>query len=369
LSGALRTAVVGGGLIAQAVHLPNLARLSDAFELVAIADVSRRVAEGLAQRHPPARAYTDWAGMLDGEQLDAIVVCSPHATHAEIVLAALQRGLHVLVEKPLCIVPDDAAAICRRRDETGLVVQVGYMKRHDPAYEAFLGALPASADGLRFVDVVTYDPWMAREPFVPWSRMLHGDDVPEAVAEAGRRAEAEQVLRAVGRADPAAVRAYSYTFLACLVHDVNLVHGALERLGVEGKVEPLAAAEWAAGDAASFTARLPGGATWHCAWLLLRGLMDFRERVGLYFADSVHELELPAPYWPAAERVHRVTGVREGEHAVARSEHAGDAYLAELRHFHACVVDGIPCRTPPEQALRDIELLRDLYVLTPSLIE
>jgi predicted dehydrogenase len=349
----LRTAVVGGGLIAQAIHLPNLARLADAFELVAIADVSARVADGLAAQYAPARAYTDWRTMLDDEGLDALVVCSPHATHAEVALAALDHGVQVLVEKPLCIAPDDAAAICRRRDETGLVVQVGYMKRYDPAYEAFLDALPPSADALRFVDVVTYDPWMAREPFVPWSRMVRGDDVPESLLAAARAAEAEQVGRAVGTEDPATIRAYSYTFLACLVHDVNLVHGALDRLGV-GDVEPLTAAHWAAGDAASFAARLPGGATWHCAWLLLRGLADFRERAALYFEDAIHELEMPAPYWPDAPRVHRVTGA-------ASTEHTGDAYIAELRHFHACIVDAIACRTPPEQAARDIALLRDLY--------
>jgi predicted dehydrogenase len=356
----LRTGVVGGGLIAQAVHLPNLARLTDAFELVAIADVSRRVAEGLAARYAPARAYTDWRAMLDAERLDAVVVCSPHATHAEVALAALDRGFHVLVEKPLCIAPDDAAAICRRRDETGLVVAVGYMKRYDRAYEAFLGALPASGDALRFVDVVTYDPWMAREPFVPSSRMVRGDDVPEAALAAAHDAEAEQVGRAVGAEDPATVRAYSYTFLACLVHDVNLVRGALDHMGV-GDVEPLGAAHWADGDAASFTARLPNGATWQCAWLLLRGLDEFRERAALYFADAVHELEMPAPYWPDAPRIHRVTGA-------APHEHTGDAYIAELRHFHDCVVDGIACRTPPEQAARDIELLRDLYRLTTPLI-
>jgi predicted dehydrogenase len=172
----------------------------------------------------------------------------------------------------------------------------------------------------------------------------------------------------VGRSDPAVVRAYSYTFLACLVHDVKLVHGALDRLGVDGAVEPLAASDWAGGDAASFSARLPGGATWSCAWLLLRGLMDFRERASLYFEDAIHELEMPVPYWPDAPRVHRVTGVRDGEHAVVVGEHADDAYLAELRHFHGCVTDGIACRTPPEQAVRDIGLLRDLYRLTPSFI-
>jgi len=233
------------------------------------------------------------------------------------------------------------------------VVQVGYMKRYDPAYEAFIAALPATGEPPRFVDVVTYDPWMAREPFVPWSRMIRGDDVPDGVLAAGRAGEAEQVGRAVGADDPATVRAYSYTFLACLVHDVNLVRGALDRLGVSD-VEPLSAAHWASGDAASFTARLHGGAIWQCAWLLLHGLEDFRERVAIYFEGAIHELEMPAPYWPDAPRLHRVTGA-------ATAEHTGDAYVAELRHFHACVVDGIACRTPPEQAARDIALLRDLY--------
>jgi predicted dehydrogenase len=361
LSAPLRTAVIGGGLIAQVVHLPNLARLDDAFELIAIADVSPTVAGGLADRYGPARAYTDWEAMLDGERLDALVVCSPHATHAQVVLAALDRGLHVLVEKPLALVPDDAAAICRRREETGLVVEVGHMKRHDPSYQAFLDALPAGADPLRLVDVVTYDPWLAREPFVPWGSVLRGDDVPERVLDDGRAAAAEQVRRAVGADDPLAVRVYGEIFLGALIHDVNLVHGALERLGAPGGIEPVGAASWADGDAASFTARLAGGVAWHSAFLMLRGLMDFRERASLYFDDSVHELEFPSPYWPDAPRVHRVTAVRDGQHAVSVDEHAGDAYVAEVRHFHACVVDGVRCRTPPEQALRDIELLRELY--------
>jgi predicted dehydrogenase len=192
--------------------------------------------------------------------------------------------------------------------------------------------------------------------------MLHGDDVPEHVLIAARAAEAEQVRRAVGTDDPAAIRAYGNAFLGALIHDVNLVHGALDRLTIGGDVEPLGATCRTDGEAASFTARVPGGATWHCAWLLLRGLLDFRERVTLYFADAVHELELPSPYWPDAARVHRVTGVRGDAHAVAVDEYAGDSYVAELEHFHDCVVRGTRCRTPPEQAARDIELLRDLFV-------
>ena len=74
--------------------------------------------------------------------LDAIVVCSPAGTHAEVVLAALDAGLHVFVEKPMCITLADADAIVAARDRAGQVVQVGTMKRYDPAVEAMLDELP-----------------------------------------------------------------------------------------------------------------------------------------------------------------------------------------------------------------------------------
>jgi predicted dehydrogenase len=352
----LRVGVVGGGLIAQAVHLPNLARLGGRFAIAAIADPSQNVREALARRYPPARAYAEWRAMLDAEALDALVVCSPHATHAEVVSAGLELGLHAFVEKPLCISVEDAEAISARAKATGLVVQVGYMKRFHPAFDAFIAALP-DAGGLRLVDVVTHDPWMAREPYVPWSRMVQAGDVPTPVLDAARESEREQVEHAVGSGDDEAVKAYSYTFLACLVHDINLVHGVLDALGVREPPEPVGSAAWANGEAASTTLRLPGGALWHCSWLLLPAQRGFRERVGLYFADGVHELELPVPYDVAAPVRHVVDGVV--------SEIAGDPFAAELEHFHDCIDRGTACRTPPEQAARDLALLRDLFVLDP----
>jgi predicted dehydrogenase len=358
----LRVGVVGGGLIAQAVHLPNLLQRAERFELVAIADPSPTVVEALAARSAPARAYADWRTMLERERLDALVVCSPHATHAEIVLAALDAGVHAFVEKPLCISVADADAICARRAETGLVVQVGYMKRYDPAYASLLDALPADARDLRFVDVVTYDPWMAREPFVPWGRMVTAQDIPAAVLEASRAAERKQVEDAVGAGDAETVRAYSYTFLACLIHDVNLVHGVLERLGVPLPAQPLAAADWAQGSGASVLQRLPNGAAWHTAWLLLRGLEEFCETVSFSFEGAIHRLRFPAPYHVQAPVVHEVVDAEDGQPRLRRRALVGDSYVAELEHFYDCVVEGVACRTPPEQGRDDIAALRDLFV-------
>jgi predicted dehydrogenase len=361
----LRVGVVGGGLIAQAVHLPHLAADREHFAIVGIADPSPKVVEALAARYAPARGYLSWRELLEREELDAVAVCSPHSTHAEVVLAALDSGLHAFVEKPLCITVEDAERIADRARTTGLVVQVGYMKRHSDAYAAFLEALPA-ADGLRVVDVVTYDPWMAREPFVPWREMVQGDDVPAAVRTAGAADEARQVEQAVGRGDPETVRSFSYTFLACLVHDVNLVHGALDALGLDAPVEAVASSAWAGGDAAAGTLRLPGGGVWQISWALLRRLMHFEERVTLLFDDGVHELRFPMPYDAALPVGHRVVDTTNGAHRDRTTKHLTDSYEAELAAFHACIRGGGLNLTPPEQSVRDLELLRDLFLATGS---
>ena len=119
--------------------------------------------------------------MLEAGGLDAVVVCSPHGTHAEVVLAALDAGLHVFVEKPLCITVADADAVIEARDRAGKVVQVGTMKRFDPAVEAMLEALPESAAELRYVSVVVNDPEF--EPFFERDEIVRGADVPRELIE------------------------------------------------------------------------------------------------------------------------------------------------------------------------------------------
>lgn len=361
----IRVGVVGGGLIAQTIHLPTLAALSDRFETVALADPSATVRDALASRWAGLRRHADWREMLDAESLDAIVVGSPNGTHAEVVLAALDAGLHVLVEKPLCIDVSDADRIVAKREQTGRVVAVGYQKRYDAGYAALLDGLPSSADELRLIDVVTYDPWMARPPFAPRD-MVAGRDVPEELLRTGAARERAQVAAMLGReVEPAEVRAFVDVFLGALVHDVNLVHGVLERLGVALPLQVASAGHWASGKAANVAFRLgaeDGGAAWQCAWVMLEGLEEFRETTSFLFRDAIHRLTFSSPYLREHATVHEIVDADEGSERSTRRARIFDSYRAELEHFHDCIVAGAACQTPPEQARLDMVALRDAFL-------
>jgi predicted dehydrogenase len=122
----VRIGVVGGGLIAQVAHLPALRALDARYTLVALAEPDDGVREALARRYGIA-AHADHRALLENHALDALLVCSPNGTHARVTLDALEAGLHVLVEKPLCLSPRDAEAIVSRACARDVVVQVGYM--------------------------------------------------------------------------------------------------------------------------------------------------------------------------------------------------------------------------------------------------
>jgi predicted dehydrogenase len=124
----LRVGIIGIGLYALMDHVPNFRKTGRA-EIVAI---SRRNPQKLALAKEALgvnEAYTDWREMLDRSRLDAVVVSTPHNAHTEPTLAALQRGLHVLLEKPMCLTSKDAWAMVDAAERASRVLMVGYPNR------------------------------------------------------------------------------------------------------------------------------------------------------------------------------------------------------------------------------------------------
>jgi predicted dehydrogenase len=355
----VRVGVVGGGLVAQAEHLPYLSALRDRFTLSALAEPSATVREALGARYSIASLHEDYRSLLDAGEVDAIVICSPAGTHAEVVLAALSAGVHVFVEKPMCITLADADRILASRDKTGRVVQVGTMKRYDPSVERLISELPESSADLRYVSVVVYDPEF--EPYFEPGDIVRGSDVPRDLIDATRRSEADQVAEAVGAGTEDVVRAFSESFLGSMLHDLNVVHGALEQMGepLPGKV--VAGDWWNEGSSVTGSLRLQNGARCDLAWIQVLGTFEYRETIQFVFADSVRTLDFPSPWLKQHPTIYRRTG-ESGRMNVVQIAHSYDeSFARELRHFHDCIVNGTTCRTPPEGGRLDIDVLTSMF--------
>ena len=104
-----------------------------AVQLVAVADPSSYVTDILS-RHTGIRAYTRHEELLAAEALDCVFVATPSRYHAEIVAAALGRGLHVFCEKPFGIDPVRGLELAELAEHKRLVNQVGYHYRFVAAF-------------------------------------------------------------------------------------------------------------------------------------------------------------------------------------------------------------------------------------------
>jgi len=129
----VRVCVVGLGRMGR-THLQALRSLGPAVRVVSVADVDES-AVARAVEGSDVRGGTDALGLLGHDDVDAVVVASPDPTHAQLVEACLERGLRVLCEKPLTTSVADSEALVEREASLGRrLVQVGFMRRYDPAF-------------------------------------------------------------------------------------------------------------------------------------------------------------------------------------------------------------------------------------------
>ena len=127
----LRVGIVGAGRLAERVLFGVLSRLPGV-RVAAIADPSEARQVVARARFPAAILVSDTEALLSACPLDAVVVCSPPATHADAAARALDAGLHVYVEKPLATEVTDARALVERARAAERVAMVGLSYRHHP---------------------------------------------------------------------------------------------------------------------------------------------------------------------------------------------------------------------------------------------
>ncbi len=129
----LKVGIIGTGWIADA-HINNYLQMPDV-EIVAGADLVEGKAEKFFKKWnvEGARCYRSHKELLEAEKdLDAVSVCTYNATHAECAIAALEHGINVLLEKPMCVTTEEAVEIMRAEKKSGKILSIGFQPRLDP---------------------------------------------------------------------------------------------------------------------------------------------------------------------------------------------------------------------------------------------
>lgn len=124
----LRVAVAGCGQIAHSAHIPSYLSNSDV-QLVAVMDKDRVRAEECSRTFGAPFAFDSFEDMLDAVDVDAVSICVPNKFHAAYTIAALERGSHVLCEKPPAMTADEATAMAATAERTSRVLTFGFHYR------------------------------------------------------------------------------------------------------------------------------------------------------------------------------------------------------------------------------------------------
>ncbi|WP_141503414.1 Gfo/Idh/MocA family protein [Paenibacillus luteus] len=125
----LKIAVIGAGSISDE-HLKAYRNHPDV-EIYAICDINEERARLKGAQYGASTIYSSYQELLLDKEVDAVSVCTWNESHAEISIAALDAGKHVLVEKPLCKTVEEALLVQEAVKRSGRLLQVGFVRRYD----------------------------------------------------------------------------------------------------------------------------------------------------------------------------------------------------------------------------------------------
>lgn len=363
----LRVGVMGCGNVAQMMHIPNLVEYEH-FELLALADVYAPILEAVGQRYGITRLYSDWREFLAQPDLDAVLLC--HAgSHKEAVIAALDAGKHVFVEKPLGWNLREVQEVAARAAQSDRILQVGYHKRYDPGYRYAREQVQQMPDlGFARITVLHPPDEMGHSPHrirlgngrykdghiavADWATQLAG--ARRGLTEGDLSPLVDEAL-GTRKADPRLRLAYSMMTIS-LIHQVYTLFGFLgEPAGV------LSTEVWRDGLSIHSVIAYPNDLRVSLDWHYLSDLKDYREEYAFYGNGQRITFQLPSPYFRSFPSPVIVQG-GEGELAWEKRVIVSydEPFRNELLAFYANVQAGTEPETNAAAALQHHRFIQQM---------
>jgi myo-inositol 2-dehydrogenase/D-chiro-inositol 1-dehydrogenase len=241
----VRFGLLGAGRIGK-VHARAIAGDANA-RLAAIADAVAPAAEALAAQY--GSAVRDAAAIIAADDIDAVVICTPTNTHADLIEAAARAGKAIFCEKPIDLSLDRVKACLKVVRETKATLMVGFNRRFDPHFAAVRGAIDAGRIGkVEMVTIISRDPGAPPADYIKVSggifrdmtihdfdmaRFLLGEEVATVYATAS--VLVDPAIGKLGDFDSASVILTTATGRQCLISNSRRAsYGYDQRIEVHG---------------------------------------------------------------------------------------------------------------------------------------
>lgn len=157
----MKSAIVGCGGISR-VHAQVLSQ-ADYTDLVACADICSERAQERAAQHG-LKPYTDYIEMLDTEKPDVLHICTPHYLHVPMAIEALRRGIHVFMEKPVAISPEQLSQLQQTVEASSAKLGICFQNRFNPTTRAMKSVLAEQQTG-RPIGARAFVTWNRQAPY------------------------------------------------------------------------------------------------------------------------------------------------------------------------------------------------------------
>lgn len=336
----LGVGILGVGGISRA-HMPGWAA-SEHAEVIAGSDISEENLANWGQEFGVTRLSTDPADLFRDPDIDIIDICTPNMFHAELAIAALEAGKHVMCEKPLAVTPAEVHRIIEARDRSGREVMTAQHQRFVGVSQALKREIDAGALG----EVYHARGWMLRRSaYIPTPTFVYRSHAGGgACIDIGVHI-LDLLLWMMGNPDPISVSGVSRTELSTREGAFSIWHPA--DMPRDMDVEEFAAA----------FVRFANGATLilEVSWALHHDTPEEDMQMWLYGREG-------GAHWPSGTLLRTGYATRQlyttelGVTAEAMPPHALECVV-----FAEAIAQGLPSPVPPEQSLQVMEILDAIY--------
>jgi predicted dehydrogenase len=344
--------IIGCGTVAQIMHIPYLAEITDA-ELYALVDPAKDRAQELAQRYNISHVYTEHEQLLSNhaDDLDAVAVLTPSHAHADVVVDTLEAGINTIVEKPIAVTHADATRMVEAERQSDVTAMVAYMKRYDPSYEQATTVI----DDLNQLDLITaYDVDPDHQRIInEVYEIVEGSPPEEFIKESVAKRQTD-IKQAIETDDETLIEAYNFQ-LEHVCHDINALRGLFGEVKSIEYVDVFANGRYA-------TAHLLYENDTRC--ILKTGDSDrkqFKEFIRVDTPDATVTVDFSNPFiknTPTELRINE--GIEEFSETVHTPAY-DESFKREIEYFIDCINGDAEIRTSLSEARDDLAIIIDLF--------